>query len=103
MVAILQLYCGLLYSVSVWVGLRSVIMLLPGHNHLFFSICIQQWIIRTLCIRTVVYACSLELFQMGGSYNYIFEPRHEISNNVVCATSKGSNLIRSFASHLNIL
>ena len=41
---------------------------------------------------------------------YIFEPRHEISNNVVCATSKGSDqpartrsLIRAFASRLNIL
>ena len=38
------------------------------------------------------------------------EPRHEISNNVVCSTSKGSDqpahrrsLIRAFASHLNIL
>ena len=38
------------------------------------------------------------------------EPRHEISNNVVCATSKGSDqpahthsLIRAFASRLNIL
>ena len=39
-----------------------------------------------------------------------FEPRHEISNNVVCATSKASDqpvhtgsLIRAFASHLHIL
>ena len=38
------------------------------------------------------------------------EPRHDISNNVVCGTSKGSNqlahtrsLIRACASHLNIL
>ena len=38
------------------------------------------------------------------------ETRHEISNNVVCATSKGSDkpahtrsLIRAFASRLNIL
>ena len=38
------------------------------------------------------------------------EPRHEISYNVVCATSKGSglpvhmrSLIRAFASRLNIL
>ena len=38
------------------------------------------------------------------------DPRHEISNNAVCATSKGSDqpahtrsLIRAFASHLNIL
>ena len=39
----------------------------------------------------------------------IFEPQHEISNNVVCATSKGSDqpvhtrsLMGAFASHLNI-
>ena len=39
-----------------------------------------------------------------------YEPRHEISNNVVCATSKGSDqpahtrsLIRAFANRLNIL
>ena len=38
------------------------------------------------------------------------ESRHEISNNVVCATSKGSDqpahvrsLIRAFATHLNTL
>ena len=40
----------------------------------------------------------------------IIEAQHEISNNVVCATSKGSDqpahtrsLIRAFASRLNIL
>ena len=40
----------------------------------------------------------------------IYEPRHEISNNVVCATSKASDqpahtrrLIRAFASRFNIL
>ena len=40
----------------------------------------------------------------------IYDPRHEISNNVVCATSTGSDqpahthsLIRNFASRLNIL
>ena len=40
----------------------------------------------------------------------ILELRHEISNNVVCATSKGSHqpghtctLIRAFSSRLNIL
>ena len=39
-----------------------------------------------------------------------FQPRHEISNNMVCATSKASDqpahmrsLIRAFASRLNIL
>ena len=41
---------------------------------------------------------------------HIIEPRYEISNNVVCATSKGSDqpthtcsLIRAFAGRLNIL
>ena len=40
----------------------------------------------------------------------LYEPWHEISNNVVCATSKGSDqpahtrsLIRAFASRLHIL
>ena len=40
----------------------------------------------------------------------LIEPVHEISNNVVCATSKGSDqpahmrsLIRAFAHRLNIL
>ena len=39
-----------------------------------------------------------------------YEPVHEISNNVICATSKASDqpaqtgrLIRAFASHLSIL
>ena len=52
----------------------------------------------------VVYIILLHL------HNLSFEPRHEISNNVVCATSKGSDkpahthrLIRAFASRLNIL
>ena len=41
---------------------------------------------------------------------HVYEPRHEISNNVVCVTSKVSDqpahkrsLIRAFASRLNIL
>ena len=40
----------------------------------------------------------------------VIEPRHEISNNVVCATSRASDqpahtrsLIRAFAGRLNIL
>ena len=44
------------------------------------------------------------------SIQSIIEPRYEISNNLVCATSKGSDqpahirsLIRAFASRLNIL
>ena len=41
---------------------------------------------------------------------YIYEPRHEISNHVVCATSKSSaqpahmhSLIQTFARRMNIL
>ena len=51
----------------------------------------------------------LEIFQMT-SPPEPYEPRHENSNNVVCATSKASDqpahtrsLIRAFASRMNIL
>ena len=55
---------------------------------------------------------SDKLFGCEGAtlYHIIIEPRREISNNVLCATSKASDqpahmrsLIRAFASHLNIL
>ena len=55
--------------------------------------------------------CVIELSHMGKNRGnsesgvQIIEPRHEISNNMVCATSKGSDmsLIRAFASHIHIL
>ena len=47
---------------------------------------------------------------ISGGLIILYEPWHEISNNVVCATSKGScqpahngSLIRAFACRLNIL
>ena len=51
------------------------------------------------------------LFVTGNVYvNKLYEPLHEISNNLVCETSKASDqpahtrsLIRAFASRLNIL
>ena len=55
---------------------------------------------------------SLDAPQSDTSNEYLtkYEPRHEISNNVVCATSIASDqpahtrsLIRAFASHLSIL
>ena len=62
--------------------LQFVIVVFPDHTHLLFL---------------------TKVFE-------IIERRHEISNNVVCATSKGSDqpaqtssLIRAFASHFNIL
>ena len=46
---------------------------------------------------------------IGVTLHLTFEPRHEISNNVVCATSQGSDqpahrhsLIRAFTSCLNV-
>ena len=55
--------------------------------------------------------CNLLLILDTSSFDvHAFEPQHEISNNVVCASSKDSDqpaymcsLIRAFASHLNIL
>ena len=53
---------------------------------------------------------TLSVMLVRCSFNVRNEPVHEISNNVVCATSKTSDqpahtrsLIRAFASHLSIL
>ena len=59
----------------------------------------------------VAYTRYLLLLKEGRKKpNTIYEPRHEISNNVVCATNKVSDqpahmrsLIRAFASRMNIL
>ena len=60
-------------------------------------------------IRPGVQNC-LQKTTLGGKELIINEPWHEISNNVVCATSKGSDqpahmrsLIWAFASRLNII
>ena len=53
---------------------------------------------------------DLEAGRILKNMHVIFEPRHELSNNMVCATNKDSDqpahthsLIRAFASRLNIL
>ena len=53
--------------------------------------------------------CNTNSIPVKLDNNIIIEPRHEIFNNLVCATSKGSDqtahtrsLIRAFASHLNM-
>ena len=58
------------------------------------------------CIETMLFHCLL----FSGKESFFFEPVHEISNNVVCVTSKASDqpahtrsLIRAFASRLSIL
>ena len=58
-----------------------------------------------------VYTLDWQQSKCADLYNKtLFEPVHEISNNVVCATSKTSDqpahtrsLIRAFASRLSIL
>ena len=64
--------------------------------------------IMPVCMHLVKSAYSRNQFSYFSTKTY--EPRHEISNNVVCATSKASDqpahtrsLIRAFASLLNIL
>ena len=49
--------------------------------------------------------CNCDHFMVLNCCGYILnEPVHEISNNLVCATSKGSDqpAIRAFASRLSI-
>ena len=60
-------------------------------------------------IKCVMYS-PFKLFGSVKTLASLFEPRHEISDNVVCATSKGSdrpahmrNLPRAFASCLKII
>ena len=55
------------------------------------------------------YSILIVVFLLG-MMTYKIEPRHEISNNVVCATSEVSDqpahsrsLIRAFASRMNII
>ena len=71
------------------------------------------WSLRHMqCIRDKqVWHSAVDLYVVGLTcMKKLYEPQHEISNNVVCATSKASgqpahmcSLIRAFASCLNIL
>ena len=61
-----------------------------------------------VCVYVIKIFYSRSLFSPAKFKGY--EPRHEISNNVVCATCKGSDqpahtrsLIRAFAHRLNVL
>ena len=64
---------------------------------------------RVLYVRNVQSRLTKHVRNVNMRYK-MYEPRHEVSNNVVCATSKASDLpahtsspIRAFASRLNIL
>ena len=67
------------------------------------DLCAQNWLLQSAKI------CDPLKFIIDIHYN-IIEPVHEISNNVVCATSKASDqpaharrLIIAFASRLSVL
>ena len=79
------------------VGLQCVIVAFPCHTH-FFTL------LKTNGADPDGISSGSSLFAK------VHEPQHEISNNVVCETSKGSDkpahtgsLIRDFGSRLNIL
>ena len=65
-----------------------------------------KWILSLIYV-SVTLCCTITYYY---ACLHVYEPRHEISNNVVCATSNGSDqaehtrsLIRVFASRLTIL
>ena len=67
---------------------------------LILDLCLLPYFYSVFWLRTCIYSTMEQLY----------EPHHEISNNVVCATSIDSDqpahtrsLIRAFASRLNIL
>ena len=58
---------------------------------------------RSFRVKVSVARSNVKLMVGCQIYMLTFEPVHEISNNVVCATSKAPSLIRAFASILSIL
>ena len=81
---------------------------LPRSPHSTNHMCVHVRLLSIYYVKTCTkFTCPGLLADMRES---LYEPRHEISNNVVCATSKGSDqpahtrsLIRAFAARLNIL
>ena len=75
---------------------------------------VQAIVVRSMWSHSVYWKCHCVAAEMLAillhlPQNSTFEPHHEISNNVVCATSKASDqpahtrsLFRAFASRLNI-
>ena len=62
------------------------------------------------CLGYMLIISRMTVLTVLNVYHFIYEPRLEISNNVVCATSKCSDRpahtrspIRAFASRLNVL
>ena len=78
------------------------------HQHMQTSDFLMTRLICTFIMIIMIIIIIIRV--LGETRMIIIEPRHEMSNNVVCATSKGSDqpvhtrsLIRAFARRLNIL
>ena len=93
-------------AVSVFKG-----CVIPLKNSVSYSVtaCVRVCVLVYILLNDVSVLKFTSMLKRG-NFNYIYEPRHEISNSVVCATSKGSDqpahtrsLIRAFASRLDIL
>ena len=115
-IVVYQFYCMALYHIrtrhhvirsvrSLRVSCQRLIIIVFSQNKKVFRLCKLINFIHN-CQRLTVGKADSKLFL---SEYIVFEPRHEIFNNVVCATSKDSDqpaythiLIRAFASRLNI-
>ena len=95
------------YLTHTYLILRHAIV---SHCFLSFSPCMSHSLREKHYTHSQTMTLQVSLLVYCWLVHSLYEPRHEISNNVVCATSKGSDqpahtnsLIRAFASRLNIL
>ena len=94
------MFVHIVYTLVFWC--QCVIVAFPSHSNLLFSV--QKEIRPTFQSMPRFTHCHVALYRI-----MLYEPRHEISNNVVCEASRVSDqpahtcsLIRAFACRLNI-
>ena len=103
--------CTLLYIHSnfaiLLMGKRELVAFLSFSSWCLLIVVWHFLVVQWICLQFVLWLWySLNIF----THYFTYEPVHEISNNVLCATSKASDqpahtrsLIRAFASRLSIL
>ena len=119
--AVLSVHCSLVVTCSERANLLALLCVMFSCVFVTFpsGVLGQMWylivLIPDLCLLPYFDCISNEMKESIGQRvempgKSIFEPWHEISNNVICATSKASDqpahmrsLIRAFASRLSIL
>ena len=89
---------------------KTVIFLLTLPRRHFFVDAFWIYVSRLSCLLYCLVCSSQRVMFSCVFVTFPYERRHEISNNVVCATSKASDqpahtrsLTRAFASRVNIL